>query len=840
MAQFDVLLIQNVHASGIEYQEKFVNIAKGGLLSANVLNVPTILPAGTNGYILQRDDVELTGLKWVDPSTFGGSNITVTNQGDNRVVTATTVTNTLNAESGLTYDGTNLSVTGNVLSNIIKELTPTTGVDIQSVLKLSGIGSIVTSYVLYYNTTTKVVTYGAVQSGVIPVDSTLLDWSTNKYQPYAVAAAGAFDTSATTPSGTTRLNYGGYFYATQLYEGASRVSIITHTHGDITSGGTISTAAITPASGDYIVLTDTSASGLVSRGIALGTGTTTYLRNDGTWATPMIYPGNGIAVSNGSTWGTSIIPAMGFLRYTGSAYQWVNETYLRDTGGNAYLTANPYHFYRDVVSETYVECLRVSANNTGTGGQVTLYVENGNGSIIPEDDHAIGIIVISGETKTHNTGMYIGGGFTSDIKEMIGIQISAFNNGTGGCTALKITNGDVFMDLASATTGYVIYFDVTTKLLTYGAAPGGSGINYWAKSGTNLSPVTAGDDMLLPNGDKISWNDGNTYITGSYSGMQYLDFFISSTKIFWISSDAVWVHDQVKLTDSGASPWTLSNTTGNITATHSINTGGTGYSLTWSGGGSSSVTASHYGGNLILKGGDQTGSGGGHGGDVYIYGGSSISSARGNIYFGDSSYGYLPAKGSETNVVYYDTATGKLSYGVPSGGTINGSGASNRIAYWSDADTLTSSANLVFDGNNLTIAQGIILSAPGTTQTASGIKTTLTAGEALAFGNMVYMKNDGKVWKASASALTTTPVIGMCLNSVSANGSATILLSGRAYNSSWSLGTGGDEIYLTTSAGGFSTSAPSGVTGYVVQVLGVVLSATTIYFNPSLNQTVLT
>jgi hypothetical protein len=179
------------------------------------------------------------------------------------------------------------------------------------------------------------------------------------------------------------------------------------------------------------------------------------------------------------------------------------------------------------------------------------------------------------------------------------------------------------------------------------------------------------------------------------------------------------------------------------------------------------------------------------------------------------------------------------TWATPAGGTIDGSGAATRIAYWSDADTLTSSANLVFDGSTLTIAQGILVTAPTTNQTASGIKTTLTAGEALTFGSMVYMKNDGKVWKASASGITTTPVIGMCLNTVSANGSAIILLSGRAYNSSWSLGTGGDEIYLTPGAGGFSVSAPSGVTGYVVQVLGVVLSATTIYFNPSLNQTVL-
>ncbi|MCX6223158.1 MAG: hypothetical protein NTV01_00130 [Bacteroidia bacterium] len=65
MAQYDLLLTQNVHASGIEFSEKLVNIAKGGLLSAAAGGVPTVLAGGTDGYHLVRDDAEATGLKWV-------------------------------------------------------------------------------------------------------------------------------------------------------------------------------------------------------------------------------------------------------------------------------------------------------------------------------------------------------------------------------------------------------------------------------------------------------------------------------------------------------------------------------------------------------------------------------------------------------------------------------------------------------------------------------------------------------------------------------------------------------------------------------------------------------
>ena len=65
MAQYDLLLTQNVHASGVEFSEKYVNLSKGSILSADVTNVPTVLPPGTDGYKLIRDNAEITGLKWV-------------------------------------------------------------------------------------------------------------------------------------------------------------------------------------------------------------------------------------------------------------------------------------------------------------------------------------------------------------------------------------------------------------------------------------------------------------------------------------------------------------------------------------------------------------------------------------------------------------------------------------------------------------------------------------------------------------------------------------------------------------------------------------------------------
>jgi hypothetical protein len=64
MAQYDLLLTQNVHASGVEFTERYVNMAKGSLLTADTNKVPLIIPIGTNGQILMADSTVAAGLKW--------------------------------------------------------------------------------------------------------------------------------------------------------------------------------------------------------------------------------------------------------------------------------------------------------------------------------------------------------------------------------------------------------------------------------------------------------------------------------------------------------------------------------------------------------------------------------------------------------------------------------------------------------------------------------------------------------------------------------------------------------------------------------------------------------
>ena len=83
MAQFDLLLTQNVASVGVEFTERYVNLPKGSLLSGANSGTPTVLAAGTNGYHLERDDAEVTGLKWVENADLGNLHEQDTDTGTN-------------------------------------------------------------------------------------------------------------------------------------------------------------------------------------------------------------------------------------------------------------------------------------------------------------------------------------------------------------------------------------------------------------------------------------------------------------------------------------------------------------------------------------------------------------------------------------------------------------------------------------------------------------------------------------------------------------------------------------------------------------------------------------
>ena len=124
----------------------------------------------------------------------------------------------------------------------------------------------------------------------------------------------------------------------------------------------------------------------------------------------------------------------------------------------------------------------------------------------------------------------------------------------------------------------------------------------------------------------------------------------------------------------------------------------------------------------------------------------------------------------------------------------------------------------------------IILTEVPADVSASGIKTTFTAGENLAFGEVCYQKSDGKIWKADATTIATALVVVMALASISAEASGSFLLLRIVRDDNWSWTVGGN-IYLHTTAGEISQTAPSG-TDEAIIILGVATHEHRILFSP--------
>src|SRR3989344_5523069 len=56
-----------------------------------------------------------------------------------------------------------------------------------------------------------------------------------------------------------------------------------------------------------------------------------------------------------------------------------------------------------------------------------------------------------------------------------------------------------------------------------------------------------------------------------------------------------------------------------------------------------------------------------------------------------------------------------------------------------------------------------LIEAPATTQTVSGLTISMTYGESIVPGDLLYFKSDGKVYKADANVAGTYPVMGLAL-----------------------------------------------------------------------------
>jgi hypothetical protein len=95
---------------------------------------------------------------------------------------------------------------------------------------------------------------------------------------------------------------------------------------------------------------------------------------------------------------------------------------------------------------------------------------------------------------------------------------------------------------------------------------------------------------------------------------------------------------------------------------------------------------------------------------------------------------------------------------------------------------------------------------------------------------LLYLKSDGKWWKADADAAATMPGQRLALESKNADETCLTLRMGRVRDDDWNW-TIGDVIYASTTGGALTPTGPSGTTD-IVQIVGRAYHADKIFFDP--------
>ena len=196
---------------------------------------------------------------------------------------------------------------------------------------------------------------------------------------------------------------------------------------------------------------------------------------------------------------------------------------------------------------------------------------------------------------------------------------------------------------------------------------------------------------------------------------------------------------------------------------------------------------------------------------------------------GDSGR-YLKGDGTWTSIASSDVS-GLATIATSGSASDLGSGtlpAGRLPALTGDATTSAGSA--------ATTVAKMTLSTPAN-QSYSGTVVSLTYGESLVPGDIVYIDNDGSVYKADANGAANSPAIapyparGLALETAS-SGSHLVLLHGIYRDDSRYSWNGGGTLYLSTTAGSMTQIQPS-ATDDVIQVLGFALTSDVVYFRPS-------
>jgi hypothetical protein len=139
------------------------------------------------------------------------------------------------------------------------------------------------------------------------------------------------------------------------------------------------------------------------------------------------------------------------------------------------------------------------------------------------------------------------------------------------------------------------------------------------------------------------------------------------------------------------------------------------------------------------------------------------------------------------------------------------------------------------NGQNLTDVHEVRIDAvPDTDHTANGPTTdSIQAGTTVAIGELCYLNASGQWALADADAeATAAGMLAISLEAQTVNNAMKVALPGSFVRDDTWAWTTGNVLYVSTTAGDLTATAPS-ATGDVVRVVGYAISADVVYFFPS-------
>jgi hypothetical protein len=476
----------------------------------------------------------------------------------------------------------------------------------------------------------------------------------------------------------------GQMYAYSIYQGTMRHIMVAD--GDTLEFKTGQLQISNYLGQDPIIISNTS-----------GAGTFTSVNESSTG-------GHDITIKGGSSSSSTGTHDAGHLHLQGGAQSAVTG----GDGGNVYIQ-------------------RGTAANAGSNDG-SLYFGNGSSSCSLENDETetnLVAIDTSNGLLTYRSVASIGGGIS-----------------WGTATLEYIVLGSASGDIESSAS---LQYNTTTYTMTMGTSGNNSivksadgstadGTDLTIKSGDGDASQAGGDLILLP-GDAGSSGAANRlrlfggYADAGTTGLIDLGDTLTNTADHQFYARSSSANSNITFNPQGAGTFNVGGYTStgyasiyglliDPTGSYYLNITRSNANIDYivlNGGNASTIAAGYLelkGGNgsslsvnaarVELHGGDAYSvSGDGDGGDVFIYGGAEQGTgAAGQIYFGESSKTApaLEAKGSETNVVYYNTTSGLLTYGTPAGGgdVSWGTATSDYITLGSASGDIESSSALNF------------------------------------------------------------------------------------------------------------------------------------------------